>query len=190
MLGVLVADSGLSAQLHALIPTVGSENLDDATLARIEQALRGLPPYVFDRSRLMLTERGRAEFIIKLAGSKASLADFQEIFGQPMTQAELDDMRASASKSDQEFKSIYSQATDAFRLSYLPAKPELQEIQATLPSMTKIMRQTVPNLARFNDNRAQLEAGRAGLLTLVVLRRYGLKNGHYATSLIRAACPR
>jgi hypothetical protein len=189
MLGMLLADVGLSAQLHALIRTVGSENLDDATLARIEKALRALPPYVFDWSRPMLTERASVEFIDKMLASRASLPDFQELFGQQVTQAGLDELRASASLTDRESRAVYEEAAEAFRLSYLDAKPKLQHIQESLPSMTKLIQTTLPNLGRFNDNRAELEADRAGLLALVTLRRAGLKDIHKETTLLGLGIP-
>jgi hypothetical protein len=189
MLGMLLADVGLSAQLHALIRTVGSEKLDDATLARIEKALRALPPYVFDWGRPMLTERASAEFIDKMLESRASLTDFQEIFGQQITQAGLDELRASASLSDRESKVVYEKAAEAFRLSYLEAKPKLQDIQDSLSSLTKLIQTTLPNLGRLNGSRAELEANRAGLLALVVLRRGGLRAINKGNSLVGLGIP-
>ncbi len=167
MIGTLVASSAASAQMRTISQSIESASWDDATLSRLETELRSLPPYLFDWTAPMHTEQQALSTLIRQASNPSDGIRTQ------IGEADLAEARSSPSQSQAQLDDLFTRAAAAFQLPASQAQQRLLEIQKNLNTATTFVQKSVPNLARINDVRAQLEADRSALIAKISRKRSG-----------------
>jgi hypothetical protein len=161
LIGVLVGDSVLLANLRAVDAAIVRGELDESLRGGVAKTVRGLPEYGFDWS-----EGWRFEtYVMVQAMKKMSEAPdpkhwYEEINGQPPpspfdlpTTAEL-----------HEFRKLMGDVSEAFRLPYPAAKERLAIVEPQIAKLNPTITWIIPNPSRSNERRAEVQAARRKLL--------------------------
>ncbi|GEM_PF-1390845 len=209
----LVAKAIFSMQVRLLIQVVGEGKLDDAMLGRIDEAMRKLPPYAFDWGAVLLSEKacfaiewerilsaadpksildaggmfqeyGSMEELASGKGSEEAQEKFRKEWGmEPTDLADPEKVRACVQKSREDYHTVIAGMGAAMRGSYVEAAPKIAEIEGRQESLGAIAKMMIPALGRTNEQRAQVEAERAGLIALVTIARHRASKGADPDSL-------
>jgi hypothetical protein len=167
LVGALIAKSALLADLHALQNAVESGALDAAQLNRIAAAVRALPSDGLDWSAALRYEGAVMVVTLEeLAESPNQRALYEAFFSEPAPNP----LTVPTGANIAEFQTLIGKAADALRLGHAAA-PELASLSQQIGAIHPIIGRGLPNLARVNENRAELAAARQRLLDAIASRR-------------------
>lgn len=190
MSGVLFAAQDLTLHYSALLHLLGTEKLTDSTLSSLETSLQSEPEYIFDWSRPMKSQLDSQEWIYEHAGDEPDMLNkCCPLLLSSVAPVSPEDFRNAKQEAFRELEQVYGNAADALSLPYLLSKPKIDHIQGGVASLNRLVKPGIPNLVRYNEMRARLEADRAALISVIALRRSYLKNRHYPATLAGMEVP-
>jgi hypothetical protein len=161
LIGTVVGQSVLLANLHALDGEVVHGGLNDNLKAEITKAVRALPEYGFDWSEGWRFETYVMELAMKqMAESPDPKQWYATVAGQaapsPFVLPTATDMRA--------FQKLMDEISAAFSLPYPAAQEKMAIIEPQIAKLNPTINWIIPNPSRSNERRAEVQAARQKLL--------------------------
>jgi hypothetical protein len=164
LIGALTAKAALVADLNALSRAVANGSLDEASITRVNAAVRALPEYGFDWRQAVLFEVAATESVFReLRESRDARKTYRRwLGGEPPTSFSVPSVAEVA-----QWKALMVQAASALQLPNPAAVARMAEIEGELAKLNPLIRFTVPSLARINEARGQISAARENVLRAI-----------------------
>jgi len=161
LIGTVVGQTVLLANLHALDTEVVHGGLDENLRAEVTKAVRALPEYGFDWSAGWRLETYGMDLAMKqMAESPDPKQWYTTVAGQatpsPFVLPTTSDLR--------EFQKLMDDVSKAFRLPYPAATEKLAIIEPQIAKLNPAITWIIPNPSRSNKRRAEVQAARQKLL--------------------------
>jgi hypothetical protein len=167
LFGALTAKAALLTALTALRRTIPATSLDDASVQRIEQAVRRLPQFGIDWGDAIRVEAAAGTMALEqFARSPDARKSFQEAFSEPLPAS----VKAPSPAEIAQFQSLMERAARALQQDYV-ALPELAGLEAKIRSLNPVIDRLMPSLARVNESRRETQLARRELLDVIANRR-------------------
>lgn len=142
------------------------------------------PKGVMEEGGMFQQEYGSIQDLAAGKGTKEAEEKFRKEWGmEPTDLADPEKVRACVKKSREDYDAVIGDMGAALRGSYLEAAPRIQEIEGRQDAIGALAKMLIPALGRTNEQRAQVEAERAGLIALVAIARRRASKGADPESL-------
>jgi hypothetical protein len=161
LIGVLVGESVLLANLRAADAAVVRGELDESLRAEVAKTVRGLPEYGFDWSEGWQFET----YVMEQAMRKMSEAsDPKQWYTEMNGQAPPSPFVLPTKAELREFQKLMDDVSEAFRSPYPAAKEKLAIVEPQIAKLNPAISWIIPNPSRSNERRAEVQAARQKLL--------------------------
>lgn len=167
LVSVLAGNALLDANLRALIDASRTGRLNASDGARIEAAVRSLPPTTFDWGSAIRREESAVNVMLRqLANSPDPASAYRRVFGVTAP-SPLDLPTSSQIES---YQKLMQDIVTTLEMPPASASSRLATHDKARVALSPLLRDSIPSLSRLNETRAATEAARQRLLQAVEQR--------------------
>jgi hypothetical protein len=164
LIASLTARVALRSAFEALERAAGGASLNDAQRQRIRSAVAAVPEDGFAWDQAVRSEqRSLDAYILQIAKEPDFARAYQRVVGSPPPAG----MLPPAAPAVDAFRRFMDAAVDAFRQPPERARALLQDLEGARKTLHPVYSSLVPSLTRINDTRAEVQAERVRLLSVL-----------------------